>query len=389
MAVKAAAALADNLFGLAHRNGKNYEPRRVTQGFDEFDPRFDKRKNEQQRLQDLIVEKYYGPEINAPQLKLSDLEGRDFLTTYSDRTDANGVITKINDVELASEQPLRGGQDFMFLNPGKVWTSGWTPSRAIHKAAAGENIIYLPHRMAPSGGDFSSMTGGTMIRYAQANMDRATAKDFDKVMKGINPNWPGLASDEAVDAFQGMPDTHRKAIKKAMDVKFRNSGGLNIGEARLAAADPRQVNAREGGIMNVGEIHGGKPIEEVDHPDYPAGLQGEGLGTLEDQPMTIFDLLPDARIGADQRRVGDAVDTVNPDPNDIRALQMKPYRGTITPEILKRLQDRGIDVGNIDPALLATLGLASAGAAGGSLLMGDGKNKVKKYVDSLFSEVME
>jgi hypothetical protein len=68
---------------------------------------------------------------------------------------------------------------------------------------------------------------------------------------------------------------------------------------------------------------------------------------------------------------------------------MKPYTGTITPEILQKLSDRGVDVGNIDPALLATLGLTSAGAAGGSLLLGDGKNKVKKYVDSLFSEVME
>ena len=386
---KAALTLAGNLLGLAHRGADNYDPKLVARGFDEFDPRFDKRANEQQRLQDLIVEKLYGPKLDIPTMKLSDLEGRDFMTTYSDRTDAGGVITKINDVELASEQPLFGGQDYMFNNPGRVWTSGRTPSKAMHDAAAGKDVIYLPHRMAPSGGDFSSMTGGTMIRYAQANMDSSTMKQFDKVMKEINPSWPGLSSDSAVDAFQNMPDTHRKAIKNAMDVKFRNNGGLNIGEARLSVADPRQVNAREAGIMNVGEIHGGKPIVEVDHPDYPAGLQGEGLGTLEDQPMTIFDLLPDARIGADQRRVGDAVDTLNPSRDDIRALQMKPYMGTITPEILKRLQDRGIDVGNIDPALLATLGLTSAGAAGGSLLLGDGKNKVKKYVDSLFSEVME
>ena len=125
--------------------------------------------------------------------------------------------------------------------------------------------------------------------------------------------------------------------------------------------------------MNVGEIHGGKPLVEVDHPDYPAGMQGEGLGQLPpNQDMTVFDLLPDARIGADQRRVGDAVDTLNPADNDIRALQMKPYVGTITPEILKKLSDRGVDVGNIDPTLLAALATGSAGAAGGSLLFGGG-----------------
>lgn len=43
--------------------------------------------------------------------------------------------------------------------------------------------------------------------------------------------------------------------------------------------------------------------------------------------------------------------------------------GTITPEILEALQKRGVDVGNIDPKLLATMGLASTAAVGGSLLM--------------------
>jgi hypothetical protein len=341
----------------------------VKQTFDEFDPRYDKRVGEQQRLQDLIVEKVYDQQVNAPTLKLSDLEGRDFITTYSDRTDAGGVIQSINGVELASEQPLLGGQDYMFLNPGKVWASAETPSNAILKAAGGDDVMYLPHRMAPTGSDFSSMTGGTMIRYAQSNMDKATMKQFDSVMKGINPTWPGLSSDKAVDAFQAMPDTHRKAIKNAMDVQFRNRGGLNIGEARLSIADPRQVNARESGIMNVGKIHGNKPLEMVDHPDYPYGVQGEGVGTLEDQPMTIFDLLPDARIGEDQRLVGETVDPLNPSRADIRALQMKPYRGTITPEILKKLQDRGVDVGNIDPALLAVLAAGSTSLFAAPLLV--------------------
>ena len=338
------------------------------QSFDEFDPRFDKRVQEQQRLQDLVVEKMYAPQPEIPQLKLSDLEGRDFITTYSDRTDAGGAIQSINGVELASEQPLRGGQDYMFHNP-EVWASAKTPSNAILKAAGGDNVLYMPHRMAPTGSDFSSMTGGTMIRYAQSNMDKATMKQFDSVMREVNPTWPGLASDDAVKAYQAMPDTHRKAIHSAMDVQFRNRGGLNIGEARLSIADPRQVNARESGIMNVGEIHGSKPLVEVDHPDYPYGVQGEGLGTLEDQPMTIFDLLPDARIGADQRRVGDTVDTLNPSAADVRALQMKPYRGTITPEILQKLQDRGVDVGNIDPALLTLLGLGSTSLFAAPLLV--------------------
>lgn len=342
----------------------------VKQGFDEFDPRFDKRANEQQRLQDLIVEKAYAPSPDVQQLKLSDLEGRDFITSMSDRTDAGGVIQRINGVELASEQPLLGGQDFMFWNPGKVWASQKGAVTKNMNAANGDDVIFIPWRMAPTGSDFSSMTGGTMIRYAQSNMDRATAKQFDAVMKTINPTWPGLSSDKAVEAFQAMPDTHRKAIKSAMDVQFRNRGGLNIGEARLSIADPRQTNAREAGIMNVGELHGSKPVIVDDmHPDYSHNMPGQGLGELEDQPMTIFDLIPDSRIGADQRRVGDAVDPMNPSRADIRALQMGPQRGTITPEILKKLQDRGVDVGNIDPALLAVLAAGSTSLFAAPLLV--------------------
>ena len=353
-----AASLANSLFKVAK------------QGFDEFDPRYDKRVQEQQRLQDLIVEKVYAPQPEIPQLKLSDLEGRDFITSMSDRTDAGGVIQSINGVELASEQPLLGGQDFMFWNPGKVWASQKGAVTKNMNAAAGDDVLFIPWRMAPTGSDFSSMTGGTMIRYAQSNMDKATKKQFDSVIRGIDDSWAGLDSDDAVASFQAMSDKNRKAIKSEMDVKFRNRGGLNIGEARMSIADPRQTNARDAGIMNVGELHGSKPvIVDGTHPDYSDNMPGVGLGTLEDQPMTIFDLIPDARIGTNQRRVGDAVDTLNPADPDIRAMQMGPKRGTITPEILKKLQDRGVDVGNIDPALLTLLGLGSTSLFAAPLLV--------------------
>ena len=342
----------------------------VKQSFDEFDPRYDQRVGEQQRLQDLIVEKAYAPQPDVPQLKLSDLEGRDFITSMSDRTDAGGVIQSINGVELASEQPLLGGQDFMFWNPGKVWASQKGAVTKNMNAAEGDDVLFIPWRMAPTGSDFSSMTGGTMIRYAQSNMDKATKKHFDAVIRGIDDSWAGLDSEDAVGSFQAMPDKHRKAIKSAMDVQFRNRGGLNIGEARLSIADPRQTNARDAGIMNVGELHGSKPvIIDGTHPDYSDNMPGVGLGTLEDQPMTIFDLIPDARIGENQRRVGDAVDPLNPADADIRAMQMKPYRGTITPEILKKLQDRGVDVGSIDPALLAVLAAGSTSLFAAPLLV--------------------
>ena len=41
--------------------------------------------------------------------------------------------------------------------------------------------------------------------------------------------------------------------------------------------DPRQINARDGGIMNIGEIHGSKPrITDNDHPRTRTLYPGRG-----------------------------------------------------------------------------------------------------------------
>ena len=401
MVAKAAASLTDNLFGLVHRN------------VDQYDLRYSPRKSaaEEQRLRSLTTTKNHNG-IYAPNVKLSDFEGRDFVTSMSDRLDAGGEIVDVNGVPLNRPVGVYGGQDYMFNNEGRVWASALGPVNQIMKQA-GPDSLFMPWRMAPTGGDFSTTTGEIMFSYAESSMTKAQKKALDEAISGYVTKgkmvkdkktkvserkgdglsikgWKGIDNPESVEVWRNTPDPIRKEIMDMMDKQFRDQGGLGIGEARLAVADPTQIGARDGGVQNVGRIFADQEIlQHSDNPSYPYAVPGEGIGRLEDQPMTIFDLIPDARLGEKQRHVGTTVDPVNPTSNDLRALQMKPYTGTITPEILKKLQDRGIDVGNIDPALLATLGLTSAGAAGGSLLMGDGKNKVKKYVDSLFSEVME
>ena len=132
----------------------------------------------------------------------------------------------------------------MFSNPGKVWASAKTPSNAILKAAEGDDVLYIPHRMAPTGSDFSSMTGGTMIRYAQSNMDPSTIKQFDAVMSDINPTWPGLSATRPSRRSRPCLTPTERQSRAPWTLQFRNQGGLNIGEARLSIADPRQVNAR-------------------------------------------------------------------------------------------------------------------------------------------------
>ena len=149
---------------------------------DGFDPRFDPRKREAERIEGLLTEKAVDGATDIPRVPLSSLEGRDFITTMSDRTDAGGSLLSINGVELDVPLQLRGGQDYMFNNPGKVWASGKTPVTQIMNAANGEDVLYMPWRMAPTGGDFSNMTGEAMLSYARANMDGNVKRALDQMI---------------------------------------------------------------------------------------------------------------------------------------------------------------------------------------------------------------
>ena len=308
-------------------------------GFGAFDPRYDSRVNEQARMQAMTRNVELNPgAANAPTVSLADFEGRPFITSMADRTAAGGKLVGIDDVQFNRPVELLGGQDYMFNNPGQVWASGKQPAKALMiyadeiKAATGQDPLYLPYRMAPTGGDFAQMTGETMLAYADASMGKMQKKQLDKMIKQYIPDWAGVSNPASVDQFRQMPDQTRKFIKdKILDKKFRDEGGLNIGSARLAVSDPAQLEARQGGIMNVGEIYAGKPIiTESGYPAYPSGVPGRGIGTVN-KDTSIFEMLPEyakARNIADPKMPNDA---------DMRSISMKPYAGVITEKILKQL----------------------------------------------------
>lgn len=302
-----------------------------------FDPRFDPRKLEQARLQSLKTVIDPTSNLSVPSVNLSQYEGRPFITSMSDRTAAGGNLVNINGVPLNRPVGLLGGQDYMFNNAGQVWASAQNPVNQIYnnakviKGVTGQDPLYIPWRMAPSGGDFAHMTGETMLTYADSALSKAEKTKVNKEIKQFIPDWKGLGSDQSIEQFRNAPDKVRKALKNSLDTNFRNSGGLSIGEARLAVADPKQLIAPDAGIMNVGEIFTNTSmIKNSGHPSYPRGVAGQGLGRLEKQ-HNIFELLP---------QVAQARGLQNPTAprqTDIRALQMKPYAGVITSDLLKSL----------------------------------------------------
>ena len=313
-------------------------PQQGRSGFGAFDPRYDPRVQEQARIREMTRDIQLNPNAtNAPAVSLADFEGRPFITSMADRTAAGGKLVGIDDVAFNRPVELMGGQDYMFNNPGQVWASAQGPVKQLMQQAAeikqvtGKDPLYMPWRMAPTGGDFAAMTGETMLAYADAAMGKTQKKQLDRSIKKFLPDWSGVSDSASVEQFRNAPDKTRKAIKQMMDVNFRDKGGLNIGGARLAVSDPAQLAAQEGGVMNVGEIFAGRPmVMESGHPSYPRGVPGQGLGTLSED-RNIFELLPEV---AKARGIKDPT---NPGATDLRALQMKPYSGVITNELLKRL----------------------------------------------------
>jgi len=328
---------ADVLRDLAQGAQSNILPQAGRSGFGAFDPRYDPRILEQARMQAMTRDVQLNPNAkNAPSIPLTSLAGMPFITSMADRTAAGGSLLGIDNVQFNRPVGLLGGQDFMFNNPGLVWSSGDAPAKALMKYAAevksatGQNPIYLPYRMAPTGGDFAQMTGETMLAYADAAMGSRQKNRLDKSIKKFIPTWSGVSDPASVQQFRAAPDKKRKAIKAMMDRDFRNEGGLNIGSARLAVSDPMQLAAQEGGLQNVGEIFAGNSLLQSPHPAYPGGVPGKGIGTLAED-INVFQLLPDVV------KARGIPDPMNPRPSDLRAMQMHPYAGLITDELLRGL----------------------------------------------------
>jgi hypothetical protein len=315
-----------------------------------FDPRFDSRVREKVKLENIKPKiQSNKTQENIPKISLENLEGRPFISSMSDRVRADGLLTGIGDVNFNNPIDMMGGQGYMFRFPNQQWASGELPVRQMDELAklikknTGQNPIHIPWRMTPTGGDFSHMTGETMIAYADAAMPLKQKTKVDKLIKTLIPDWKGVSDPSSVIQYSESPDKIRKLIQKDLDIQFRELGGLGRGEARIAVSDPKQLIAQDGGLLNVGEIFADSDIlfKPTQHRSYPYVLQGKGIGQL-DTDKNIYELLDiNKRTQLDKKGkpTGKILDInkKNPSFDDLRSLQMKPYSGRITAELLKKL----------------------------------------------------
>ena len=308
----------------------------------EIDPRYaysQTRKGDVERTAATTREKIDTGTQDVPSVSIFDQEGKGFVTSMSDRTDAGGILSRINDVELKQPVDLLGGQGYMFENPGQVWASDKSPVSAILKQgeqvrkATGESPLYLPWRMAPTGGDYSHMTGEAMLAFADSSLGRAEKNLLNKKMKEIIPDWKGINSPKAMQQFRDAPGDSRKKVIQMMDRDFRDIGGISGGEARVAVSDPAQLAAREGGLQNVGILDMmSNRIPRSGHPSYLEGIPGEGIGRLKED-VPVYALLPR------KAKMRGMQDPMNPSQQDLRAMQMGASSGIITEGVLKALEE--------------------------------------------------
>ena len=317
----------------------------VTPGEIGFDPRFDDRAKEQKRIAESRFNYSQTAPVEIPELSIYDLEGRPFILSMADRTAAGRSLTGINDVTFDTPVNLQGGDDYMFHNPGQVWSAAKGAVSAMLNSATKmspasmlggvvENPLLLPFRMAPSGGDFSTMMTDTMLSYARNNMANKTIKAANKDIKSIFPEFKGIENPESMQQLHFVNGNVRKAVLERLDVGYRNKGGLNIGQTRLSVSDPTQYNAMDVGLGNVGIIEPLKPRFTVSgHPTYEQGIPGYGLGTLRERDISALDLLPDF-----VQRYGTNIN--NPSTLDLYTLRSGVRSGRITDDVLRGIEQR-------------------------------------------------
>ncbi len=322
-------------------------------GDEGFDPRFDSRAKEQQRILDTELT-YEGSPIVRPEVSIFDYEGKPFRITMADRTKAGSRITGVEGVDYDLPVELQGGQDFMFANPagreGQVWAQDRGATSAFLNSFMGldgkpiaDEVLMLPYRMAPSGGDFSTMTGEVMVTHARNAVSKRAKQQADKTIKEFYPAWKGIDNPESIDQIREMTGDPRKSLLQVMDRDLRNEGGLGIGQARLAVSDRAQYNAPDFNLQNVGiaNPYGDSRFEVSGHRTYGQGLAGRPEGILREQDINVFELMPDL-VSA---RGFDSVDSLlRADPATLAKEQYTLRRGTrggvITEDILRDIEAR-------------------------------------------------
>lgn len=315
------------------------------------DPRIESRKGELGKISELELE--IAPRATDPvrEMSIFDMEGTPYVTSMSDLSAAGDDIISINGIPLRVPFSRRGGQDYMFDNPGEVWASDLKPAREHVELAenlrreTGRDVAFLPWTMGPLSVKFSHQPRGIQYSFADAAMEGADRRALEAEIRNILPDWRSFDDPESAERFMSATGKARGALNTVMD-RFRSRGGLGIGEGIYAATDLDQIGAPLTSLRNVGFIDPSFSVQPSSNASYRSSVPGEGRGRLRETNLGAFALDPDLMQDYGYETPFDfPVGVVPGVKSPMRSYQMKPQSGIITEEALRlieRLQDAGV-----------------------------------------------
>ena len=297
-----------------------------------------------------------GENLSRRPMSWEETEGKVVLPFYGDRTSRGLLVEGVNDVNFDQPVYTEGGVDFM-VGPAaqadkSIWASNQNIITRIDKEAAkaaekfeGADILGLTGSMAPDANDFATMTGAAMAELVKgAKITKKSAKEFDEVMRSIDPDFVGVLSPKIREWAETTTSPKRKSFIRLMDsAPMQAKGFPSPAEARYSVTDPTQRDM-PAGMFGLGAARvdtsaplmfntpkGNLPKTSVPHSTYNTQISGEYLGSLPPVPQGL--LFKDV-YNAMEGKVTKSGQPLN-EAHKTHAIKTKMPAQKITPEILE------------------------------------------------------
>jgi len=293
------------------------------------------------------------------------------IPTMWDRSDL-GVLTRVNDEELAFPVPLDAGYQYPMtqsnFDANRYGASNQSPVTTVMNAAKrasgqkvdkktgeitteGKPVYGVYTNMGGESNDYSTMVSDTVLAMMPSSkMTKKSIKAFDDLMADRIDGWPGLGNIqdnpkkmEEVRSFLNRPEggNDRKIFVKTIeDAKWNNQGFPDVVSARAATSVQDMFGMGTGDATGrvIGQIDYNAPTTNVtQHSTYPISIPrvagtplyrtaGES-GAFVDIPRDL--LLPDY---LKLRR-----DAGSPEVSDTRAITMSVPKQDLTPQVIDNI----------------------------------------------------
>jgi len=252
---------------------------------------------------------------NLPRRPMSweDMLGKVILPFYGDRTSRGLLVQGVDDINFANPVYTEGGVDFKrgpaAQRDRAIWASNQNIITRISKEAdkaarqyEGRDIVGVTGSMAPDANDFATMTGAAMAELVQqAPITKKAAKEFDAIMRDVDPTFVGVQSPDLRKWAEGTSAPMRKAFIRLMDsAPMQKLGFPEPAKARYAVTDPTQRDM-PAGMFGLGASKidvsaplmyntpkGNAPVASVPHSTYNTQIAGDYLGSLEPVPQGLI-----------------------------------------------------------------------------------------------------